>query len=121
MRVPSLDTEVPVIDWGKRYATNSVDAFVRNLDFKLTADAAVTARGLHNAVRWMRPDAVDVCDRARRAVVHTRSTGYARALRKALGRTKDETCCGTAAGEPVDKLTLNLITSMETSAAVNAQ
>ena len=90
MRVPSLDTEVSVIDLGKWRAVNSRNAVPGDFDIKPATHAAVTASGLHNCIGWTRSHAVDVCDRPRRTVVHARAAGYAGAVCKLLGRTKNE-------------------------------
>ena len=119
--VPSLDTEVSVIDLGQGCAANSGDAVVGDLDFKLTADAAVAASGLYDAIGWTRANAVDVRDRACGTVVHAGAAGYAGAIRKTLGRAKDEARCRAAAFEPINELPLNFIASMQASPAVDAE
>ena len=90
MGVPSLDTEVSVIDLGEGCTANSGDAAVGDLDIKLTADAAIPAGGLHDGLGWTRTDAVDVRDRASWTVVHASAAGHAGAIRKMLGGPKDE-------------------------------
>ena len=119
--VPSLDAEVPVIDLGEERTANSGDAAVGDLDIKLTADAAVAAGGLNDVVGWARANSVNVGDRACRTVVHARAAGYAGAIRKTLGRTKDEVGCRAAAFEPINELALNFIASMQASATVDAE
>jgi hypothetical protein len=76
---------------------------------------------LHDGIRWTRANAVDVGDRACRAVVHARAAGYAGAIRKTLGRAKDEARCGAAAFHPINELPLNFITRMQASPAVDAE
>ena len=88
--VPSLDTEVSIIDLGERCTANSGDPAVGDLDIKLAANAAVPAGGLHDGLGWTRADAVDVRDRSGWAVVHASAAGYAGTIRKMLGGTKDE-------------------------------
>ena len=119
--VPSLDTEVSVIDLGEGGTANSGDAAVGDLDIKLTADTAVAAGGLYDGIGWTRTNSIDVRDRACRTVVHARAAGYAGAIRKTLGRTKDEVGCRAAAFEPINELALNFIASMQASATVDAE
>ena len=119
--VPSLDTEVSVIDLGEGCTANAVDAAVGNLDIKPAADAAIPAGGLHDGFGWTRADAVDVRDRAGWTVVHASAAGYAGAIRKTLGGTKDEVRCRAATPESIDELPLNFIAGMQASAAVDTE
>ena len=88
--VPSLDAEMSVIDLGEWRTANSGDAVPGDFNIKLAADAAIAAGGLHDGIGWTRADAVDVRDRSRGTVIHARAAGYAGAVRKMLGRAKDE-------------------------------
>ena len=119
--IPSLDTEVSVIDLREGCTANSGDAAVGDLDIKLTSNAAVTAGGLYDRIGWMPADAIDVCDRTRRTVVHARAAGYAGTIRKMLGRTKDEVRGRAAAFDSVNELPLNFIASMKASSTIDAE
>jgi len=119
--LPPRDSEVSVIDLGEGCTAISGDPALGDCDIKLTADAAVAAGGMYDTIGWTRANAVDVRDRACGTVVHAGAAGYAGAIRKTLGRAKDEARCRAAAFEPINELPLNFIASMQASPAVDAE